>query len=442
MKLSIVLLTKGRMPFLVDALKSYEKFINTGQVDVILIDNGSDSETTKVLMDWNIKHKDKVRYFRNKINNPAGFTFFWDLIESCKPEWILNPGDDDILVFDAYTAWLEALEKNPSMNAFAASAQIIDTAGNNTGEVKTPAIINATNPIEMIPCSLNQPPFFWPSLYFRFAAIQKPVIISRFVHDWWIGLQLVLAGQVYSTSSIGIQYRVHGSQESYQAPIRRKFFEGFNMLSDFIRGPVFQSAIKKLSDLEKNKLFDLCILDKPLYSQPDYSVSLIKELADALRRSSESHEFNKLISEKFAISAGVYTKKGDLGNLYTGCIGNKSTTIDGDGNFSLIFSSKVCKELSSIGKFFNESESTKIMVSCKHSKSDFGSLLLDCSKFKHLSTLEISDLVLVFINKQLEINGQLSFTSTPFEKNIILFTRNIKFRFPKIVSFIKKFWNL
>jgi hypothetical protein len=82
------------------------------------------------------------------------------------------------------------------------------------------------------------------------------------------------------------------------------------------------------------------------------------------------------------------------------------------------------------------------MVSCKHSNSDFGSLLLDCSKFKHLSALEISDLVLVLINQQLEIKGQLSFTSTPFEKNIILFSRNIKFRFPKIASFIKKFWNL
>jgi glycosyltransferase involved in cell wall biosynthesis len=430
------------MPFLVDALKSYEKFIDTGQVDVVLIDNGSDSETTKVLMDWKIKHKDKVRYFRNEINNPAGFTYFWDLIESCKPEWILNPGDDDILVFDAYAAWLEALEKNPSMNAFATSARIIDIAGNNTGEVRTPAIINATNPIEMISCSLNQPPFFWPSLYFRFAAIQKPVIISRFVHDWWIGLQLVLAGQVYSTSSIGIHYRVHGSQESYQVPSRRKFFEGFNMLSDFIRGPVFQSAIKKLSDLEKNKLFELCILDKPLYSQPDYSVSLIKELADALRRSSESHQFIKLVSEKFAISAGVYTKKGDLGNLYTGCIGNKPTTEGSDGNFSLVLSSKVCKELSGISKFFNESESTKIIVSCKHSNSDFKSLFLDCSKFKHLSTLEISDLVLVLINQQLETKGQLSFTSTPFEKNIILFTRKIKFRFPKIVSIIKKSRNL
>jgi hypothetical protein len=430
------------MPFLVDSLKSYEEFINTGQVDVILIDNGSDSEATKVLMDWNIKHKDKVRYFRNEINNPAGFTFFWDLIESCKSEWVLNPGDDDILVFDAYAAWLEALEKNPSMNAFAASARIIDTAGNDTGEVKNPAIINATNPIELISCSLNQPPFFWPSLYFRFAAIQKPVIISRFVHDWWIGLHLTLAGQVYSTSSIGVEYRVHGGQESYQVPIRRKFFEGFNMLSDFMRGPVFQSAIKKLSDLEKNKLFDLCILDKPLYSQPDYSVSLIKELADVLRRSSESHEFIKLISEKFAISAGVYTKKGDLDNLYTGYIGNKSTIKEGDGNFSLVLSSKVCKELSSISKFFNGSGSTKIMVSCKHSNSDFGSLLLDCSKFKHLSALEISDLVLVLINQQLEIKGQLSFTSTPFEKNIILFSRNIKFRFPKIASFIKKFWNL
>ena len=442
MKLSIVLLTKGRMPFLVEALRSYEKFIDTGQVDVVLIDNGSDIESTQVLLDWKIKHKDKVHYFRNEVNNPAGFTYFWEIIESCNPEWILNPGDDDILVFEAYASWLGALEKDPSMNAFATSAEIINVAGHNTGEVKLPAIIKATNSVEIISCSLNQPPFFWPSLYFRFAAIQKPVLVSRFVHDWWVGLQLILAGQVYSTASIGIHYRVHSSQESYQVSSRRKFFEGFNMLSDFIRGPLFQSVIEKLSDSDKEKLFDLCTLDKPLYSQPDYSLPLIKDLADVLRRNSESKDFINSVSEKFALSAGVYTKKFDLGNLYTGYVGSNPTTEDSNGNITLVFSSKVCSELSDAGQFFNAFRSTKIFVHCNHSKSDSKSLYIDCTQFKQLSVLEISELILVLINQQLEMKGQLSFTSTPFEKNVIFFTRNFKLRFPRIVSIIKSVWKI
>ena len=430
------------MPFLVEALRSYEKFIHAGQVDVILIDNGSDSESTRVLLDWTTKHKDKVRYFRNEVNNPAGFTYFWEIIESCNPEWILNPGDDDILVFEAYASWLDALEKNPDMNAFATSANLINVRGHFTGEVKAPAIIDVTNPLEMIACSLNQPPFFWPSLYFRFAAIQKPVLISRFVHDWWIGLQLILAGQVHSTSSVGILYRVHTGQESFQVPSRRKYFEGYNMLSDFIRGPAFQGVIEKFSDSDKEKLFDLCTLDRPLYSHPDYSLFLIKDLADVLRRISKSQEFINHVSEKFALSAGVYTKKFDLGNLYTGYVNNNPATSDSYGNFSLVFSSKVCTELNDARQFFALSGSTKIFVHCNHSTSDSKSLFIDCNQFKQLSMLEISELILVLINQQLEMNGQLSFTFTPFEKNVISFVRKFKFKFPRIVTIIKSVWKI
>ncbi len=440
MKLTIVLLTKGRMPYLVEALQSYEKFIQFGLVEVLLIDNGSDSESTQVLLNWKVRHKDKVHYFRNEINNPAGLTYFWDIIESCNPDWILNPGDDDILEYEAYLDWRETLEKNPFLNAFAASASIINESGRNTGEIKSPAIINTADNIEVLARSLNQPPFFWPSLYFRFATIHKPVVISRFVHDWWIGLQLVIAGQVHSTQSIGVKYRVHGNQESHQVPSRRKYFEGFNMLSDFIRGHEFQSTIKKLTDLDKEKFFDLCTIEKPLYSQPHYSLSLIKELADILRETSVSQDSINSISEKFALSAGVYTKKSDLNNLYTGYRSVDLNNEGSNGNFSLVFSSEVCAELNSVRKFFSESNSTKVIIRCNHSNLDFKSLLVDCSKFKRLSELEISELVLIMVNKQLEIEGKLSFTSTQFERNFILFIRRIRSRFPRLVSIIKRVW--
>ena len=49
MKLSICLVTKGRKEYLLDALNSYEKFIATGEVDVIIIDNGSDVLSKEIL---------------------------------------------------------------------------------------------------------------------------------------------------------------------------------------------------------------------------------------------------------------------------------------------------------------------------------------------------------------------------------------------------------
>ena len=56
MKLTICLVTKGRKEYLDEALNSYEKFIDTGEVDVIIIDNGSDSLSKEILNNWKLKH--------------------------------------------------------------------------------------------------------------------------------------------------------------------------------------------------------------------------------------------------------------------------------------------------------------------------------------------------------------------------------------------------
>ena len=128
MKLTICLLTKGRREYLEEALSSYEKFIDTGDVDVILLDNGSDLVSKQILLDWKLKYEKKVSYIRNEVNDPGGFTIFWDKLKTFNPDWILNPGDDDILVFNIYEKWVQAVKNNPSLNAFASLASVLSAA--------------------------------------------------------------------------------------------------------------------------------------------------------------------------------------------------------------------------------------------------------------------------------------------------------------------------
>jgi glycosyltransferase involved in cell wall biosynthesis len=428
MKLTICLITKGRKEYLEDALQSYEKFLDTDNVDVILIDNGSELLSRQILLDWKLKYDRKVSYFRIAINNPGGFTAFWEIIESFNPDWILNPGDDDILVFDAYEEWIKALEENPALDAFASSAILINSFGRETGEIRPPAIIQLNCRAEIIARSLYEPPFFWPGLFFRFSAIPKPVLISRFVHDWWIGLQLVTTGRILATSRIGVKYRVHSGQESFQTSNRRKYFEGYNMLTTFIRTREFQNLLEKLSDLEKEKLIDLCINNKLLYSQPEYFISLMKDLTLKVVESLKSTSINNEIIEKFTLSAGVYTKRNDSENLYTGLTLNSK---EFRGNLSLSFSENVCEKLRDINKIFNETAKTKISISCSHSKYNTGSILINCDKLNMLNEVEISDSILVSINDHLERSELLGFTISPFERAFIIFYRQLKFRFPQ-----------
>jgi hypothetical protein len=423
-------LTKGRKLYLEEALESYEKFILMGDVNVVLMDNGSDQASRNILTNWKLKHDKYVSYQRNDVNNPGGFTFFWDQLKSSAPEWVINPGDDDVLVFDVYKEWLMAIRKNPSLNAFASSAQIINSTGHVTGEVRLPSINGISDQIKMITNSLHQPPFFWPSLFFKFAAVPQPPIKSRFTHDWWIGLHLVLKGQIESTQSIGVKYRVHNNQESFQSTNRRKMFEGYNMLVNVINSNEFRNSLKEMNDLEMKDLLALCIETKPLYSHPEYYISLMRELSLNIGKVSKSYDLNNNLSEIYISSSGVYTKRDDLENLYTGLGLDTKNSI---GNLALYFSENVCQILYDSKEFFNATASAQICLSCNHSELTSGSILIDCSNFSTLDKIEICEMILVTINEHLENSGVYQFTVTPFERALIKFFRKLKQRLPKIL---------
>jgi hypothetical protein len=435
MKLTICLLTKGRSIFLNDALSSYEKFIDSRNVDVILIDNGADPISTRILLDWKLKHDQEVSYIRNDINDARGFTAFWEKLKPFNLDWILNPGDDDILVYDAYEEFMSETEKKPLLNAFASSAQIIDFSGRVTGEIRTPPIIKVSDPIEMLAYSMNQPPFFWPSLFFKYSAITAPVIHSRFVHDWWVGLQLVLSGQVSSSRSIGVKYRVHEGQESFQGSTRRKFFEGYNMLTSFISSSEFNKILESFSDLERENLMKFCTDYKPLYSQQNYYLPIIKELTLNCIKYSTKSEIVKSFSEKYAISAGIYTKKNDLNGLYTGFDVNFDNSL---GNLKLSFVVGVCENILSVKDFFNDSAEKTILIACKHSKFYEKSIFINCDRLNQQFKSESADYILMSITSSLENSGDFNFIITPSEQAIIKLTRRFKLRIPFFIRKVLK----
>jgi len=431
MSLTICLITRGRQEYLSEALESYEKFIDTGNVSVILIDNGSDYLSQKILLDWKSKYSREVFYIRSDINQPVVFPFFWEKIKSLSAEWILFPGDDDILVFEIYEEWIKELKNNVDLNAFAPSAQIIDDSGKRTGEVRYPAIHMINCQIELLARSLHEPPFVFPCLFVRIDAIPHTVIYSKFVFDWWLGLQLVIKGNVKSTKSIGINYRVHEKQMSFEASSRRKSFEGYNMLITVISSVEFAQLLEISPILEIEKLLSICIETRPLYAQQDYYISIIRELSFSIAKVSKYNYFRNNISEAYVLSSGIYTKKGDLENLYTGL---NLDAKESNGNLALFFSENVCENLHNVGKFFSETAETKVILSCKHSQASKGSILINCANFNNLNEREISESVLVSINDHLENNGLLSFTISPFERALIVFYRKLKLKIPKVLK--------
>jgi hypothetical protein len=163
--------TKGRELFLGDALLSYEPFIKTGEVNVILIDNGSNDQSKSVLLEWKDRNNKFVEYIRVEENVSVGTPYFWEQIKQFNPEWIIFPGDDDILVFDIFHDWKLAVSNNPNLNAFACSAVLINSESQSIGIDRSPAILRSTSKPSQLAIGIHESPFLWPGLIFKFDTI-------------------------------------------------------------------------------------------------------------------------------------------------------------------------------------------------------------------------------------------------------------------------------
>ena len=439
MKLTICLVTKGRHLFLDEALKSYEPFLDTGYVDVILVDNGADDESKKLLVEWKNRYPHLVNYIRADKNEPASASFFWEKIKSFAPEWIIFPGDDDALVFTVLEGFMATLKNAPEISAYASSAEFMDVSGSATGFIRQPAIHGLSSTAEQLSKSLHEPPFAWPGLFFRFDLIKEKVPNSRFVTDWWIGLQLILAGNVMTTSNVGVKYRVHNLQESNQSPSRRKYLEGFHMLIELINTRNFLNKLNSMPSKEVIKFLEHSFNEKPLYSQSQYYIPILSTLTFNALSFIESSELQNQVLEKYLYAAGILLKEDDLNSIYINSGWNLG---ESKGNVEINFADETCSKLSKSSTAFNRNSTYKYTIACKHSAHPAGSISMNCDELVGLSISEVADKILFAINSNLEETGHLVFSTTPFENSIITRIRQIKSRIPKVVmknsAFIKK----
>jgi hypothetical protein len=195
-----------------------------------------------------------------------------------------------------------------------------------------------------------------------------------------------------------------------------------------------------MTDLDLKALIDLCKIKKPIYAQPEYYNSLIKDLAFNIVKVTKDNSIKNEIAEKYILSANVYTKNNDLETIYTGL---DLPSKESKGNLALNFSEGICESLRNAEKLFNQNSPAKIDVSCKHSKFIQESVIINCKHLSKLDDYEIADMILLTIDKHFQNNGVLNFIITPFERKLIKFYRNLKLKTPNLIkknlSRMKKF---
>jgi hypothetical protein len=429
MKLTVFLVTKGREKFLDQILNSFEQLFELN-VDFLILDNGAPRSIGVKLKSWQSKNPKRIKIVRFETNDSRPSTS-WEVLKENNVDWVVCPSDDDEIRFEIIADWEKALNQNPDMVGFAASAAIMDENGNLTGEIIFPSASRYNTAIEQMAGGFYEPPFHWPCLFIRASSLPAITPNSRFVFDWWLGLRLLIAGTVVTSESIGVNYRVHPQQESFLAPLRRKFFEAHIWINDLANSADFIEWVQSLSDPERVRFWDLLLKSLPIYGDSDFSRPILNTIYVNLVKTSGSTQTAIMLANSYAFSMGVLLKNGEVKNL----ISQLPTLLNStEGNINVLPAPNVCGRVKfACGEISSESAIHHYFVSCIHSEKPAGAIEIDCNTL-HENLNEINaDFIVGQITEYLEKNGSLSLIITSGEKILIQAFRKWKNRMPKFL---------
>jgi hypothetical protein len=427
--------TRGREDYLNETLVSLSKAILSDDVQVIIVNNGCKQNIATLLDSWCKEFGDRVHYVEFESNDTSQ-TRIWAALRKYEIDWITFPGDDDVIQPDFLETARDLISNNPGISAIASSMRIIDSSGKATGQIRLPSKFEG-DAVAYMARALHEPPFLWPSLFFKVASIPKNIPPSRFAIDWWFSLNLSCTGLIATSGITSVDYRVHDVQESALAPSRRKYFEASIIISRFIESDEFENFLSGLSDDEKLKFWRNLQLTRPVYGDEEFGSILMFSLALKLadRVSDKSHMVEILGS--LARDCGVLLRTGETKPLLRF---GADTSYLASANFALEVvegSCAVIVDIAEINSSANLRVSTNYRIGCRHSvvPVDYS---LDCSATGN-SAGDRLDQLIVMITTDLEAKGLLSFKITPIERHFVNTFRWAKQKFPqRMVGKLKK----
>lgn len=437
MILTICLVTKGRELYLEALLDSFQPVMSDSLVKILIIDNGTPNNISIRIKDWAEKYPSSVKIVRFEFND-ARPQQTWDVLTQENSDWTVFPSDDDVFCSEIIQIWRDALGNNPNLIAFAPSARVINSLGEVTGEVLNPAGAQHEFKTNQIASAFHEPPFIWPTLFMRISKLPSSVPSSRFVFDWWVGIHLMLAGQIEFSNKVGILYRVHQEQESFLAPLRRKYFEAQLWITDIIENPEFGSWIESLNDEERLEFWTSVMKQKPIYGDPLFYKTVLLIIFRKIFHSMETPFDRGQILLNYALESGTLLKDGEIKNFLPK---NDFDTSFFQGNVRIELHSGGCIGLLTVSKLLLGNENSRSFpVFCSHSSGQSKGIKIPCEDFVPNNSAINSDLVINVLTEFCEFQSEFEFTLTSGERFLVGFLRRWRGRIPQHVQ--KKFKRL
>lgn len=417
--LTICLISQGR-PQLSDFFDSIDSIAKFEFVNFVIVDNGAIESHSRTLKKWSDSHSNSV-YIRRDMNS-TNLNHIWPEIKSHLADWVVFPGDDDRMILEGVTEWKLLADRNESANAIAMSARILNEDGSASGEVIRPPISEIEASISPLAYSLHCPPFFWPALFIKTSTLGAKFPVSRYVLDWSISINLVMA-ESYLTSSISsIEYRRHSTQESNLVSLNRKMFEGIYHLDSFINSDLFLDWVTSKSDVELLSFWRSAIAFPPLYGEPEMSNILLTGIARQIRATIHGAKLQNELLSTLALRLGSLMHDESMKETL------EITDMQrvGLGNLRIENEALICPIIQElIPRLRGVDNAVKVRVFCKHDLKRDG-IHINCENYSNLASRHALDALVRDISLSLESKGLLAFRISAKERKLILLIRKYK----------------
>ena len=424
---TICLLTQGR-DHLHDFLSSTQVFRSLDFVNFLIIDNGSNLDTSIIISEW-AQNYPRAKYVRRE-RNSLDPQLLWAEIVNFAEEWIIFPGDDDSLRPEGFIEWKRIVDSNPDVQVVSTPGKIMKSSGKFTNEVLWPEFNSTSSSAIQIAQALHSPPFFWPGLFFKWKLVPLPLPNSRFVFDWWIGINLVIDANIIVSTIPAVNYRRHATQESALVSLNRKLFEAMYWIDDLLNSKKFLNWLESKSEYEKQEFWNEIHAHKPLYADDELSNLVLFSLARKLMNTNISPNFRASIGSKLGLSLGALLHDLDLQQSIDGI-----ELAEGSfGNVRILPTGKGCETLNKLAQDTQADKFAPIQkIYCSHLIRSSSALEVDCMRYKSLPHRQALDALVQEVSGHLVSQNILKFRISPAEQKLILIARKLKSRIPRHV---------
>ena len=437
MKLTVVLVTQpARVDYFAESLECIAEALEKHlELELLVIFNGKSDSGEDKLKPIQDAFPTRVSSRIIEVNNPMPDSFF-KIIREENLRWIHMPGDDDLVIPKAYSAFFDLMSEENSYVAVGFSAIAVNSEGTPSGKVLKPLDFNNERKERILAVALHKPLFVWPSLIFDATVVPETLFSSRFVFDWWIGIQLTLAGSVQTELKPLVKYRVHENQESFHAPEARKRFEAEIMLHSILTEDAFWKVLRSFDDLQL--FFNEINKHQPVFADPHFGGSIYCTIINKFPAiSSLASTVTRTYIGRFASTHNAFLNMSQFPSK-SAALNSPDQVMNFQGDVLNGTCEKVAQSLNRIlgwqGPFLAS-------IGCNHSRHTniptTYSVIVDCGDLTSIMPKEIDSLVIqqleVSINQKLENESHLA----PWERSLIFFARGIVTKSRKFLNYMR-----